>query len=284
MAGLSSDQIPAPRPIRFGRAEPYGARWEFDPDADDGYVKLTSSMTAVLIPELAADVYRYRMSPPGLQNTDGDPMLQIDATVTVSGDATGKLLAHPDFDWEYDDDHERIVWWGKEIPAGQRDFLLAEARARLPEIVEEPDDEPQRWVRGYLTPSSGVFRVEVNSRQRLDRLIRILSKLGANPSVTDEKRFDPAMDLAWGPGTPAAFGGAAAPSDGWEKWWLDESVPALDGLSPRDTARSGDDDAVTRLESMLRQFEYQTGLAAARGEKGVDVGWLRAELGMTGEE
>jgi len=39
--------------------------------------------------------------------------------------------------------------------------------------------------------------VEVNSVQRLTRLLDILRKVGADPVVTSEKRIDPAMDLAW---------------------------------------------------------------------------------------
>ena len=36
-----------------------------------------------------------------------------------------------------------------------------------------------------------------------------------------------------------------------------------------------------RLESLLRQLEYQAGLAAARGERPIDTEWLRTELGLT---
>jgi hypothetical protein len=35
---------------------------------------------------------------------------------------------------------------------------------------------------------------------------------------------------------------------------------------------------VFRLESLLRQLEYQAGLAEAAGQEGKDVAWLRAEL------
>ena len=32
---------------------------------------------------------------------------------------------------------------------------------------------------------------------------------------------------------------------------------------------------------LLRQLEYQAGLAAARGERPIDTEWLRTELGLT---
>ena len=46
--------------------------------------------------------------------------------------------------------------------------------------------------------------VEVNSQQRLTRLLDILAKVGGNPVVTSEKRIDPAQDFAWGTGQRAA--------------------------------------------------------------------------------
>jgi hypothetical protein len=36
-----------------------------------------------------------------------------------------------------------------------------------------------------------------------------------------------------------------------------------------------------RLEGLLRQLEYQAGLAAARSERPIDTEWLRTELGLT---
>ena len=36
-----------------------------------------------------------------------------------------------------------------------------------------------------------------------------------------------------------------------------------------------------RLEGLLRQLEYQAGLAAARGGRPIDTHWLRTELGLT---
>lgn len=282
MIGVPRDEIPEREPIRFGRAEPYGVRWELEEPAGEQYARFASTVTAALMTELAVHVTRYRATPPRLQNTDGDPMLLIDAAVTVAGDVTERLLAHPDFSREDDDDRTRIVWWGKEVPAAQRDTMLAEVRARGQHPVDEPG-EPQRWVRGHLTLGDGQIQVSVNSRERLNRLVRILTQLGASPAVTAEKHVDPALDFAWGSGTPAAVAGAAPAAEGWEKSWLDERVPALGGRTPRQAAE-GDVANVGRLESLLRQFEYQAGLAAFQGTKGIDVAWLRAELDMPGPE
>ena len=45
-------------------------------------------------------------------------------------------------------------------------------------------------------------------------------------------------------------------------------------------AASDDRMDVFRLESLLRQFEYQAGLAEAAGLTGTNVAWLRTELNI----
>lgn len=118
------------------------------------------------------------------------------------------------------------------------------------------------------------LRVEVNSRQRLDRLVKILAGLGAEPTVVDQSSFDPTQDLAWSAGHLLSGGGAAPAGTGWEKVWLDESVPALHGRTPRQVARS---EEWPLLEGLLRQFEWD---AATGGRAGDDIAWLREQLDM----
>lgn len=159
--GQPHDEIPEPEEIRFGHAEPYGARWEYEEPTGGTFAPLASMVTAVLIPQLAAQVAKHRAEP------------------------------------------------------------------RLPN--------------------------------------------------------NPARHFAWGSGRPPAAPGAAPAAEGWENWWLDEQVPALGDRTPRQAA-AGDVSDLTRLESLLRLFEYQAGQAAAQGEKGIDVPWLRAQLNMPGQD
>lgn len=136
-------------------------------------------------------------------------------------------------------------------------------------------------MRGSLRFSPGQIVAEVNSDNRLARLLNVLSKLGAAPAVTDEKRIDPVQDFAW-PGGEAARPGSVAPSgEGWEKYWVDEQLPALGGLTPREASEGKQ---IPQLEALLRQFEYEADLLAARGQRGIDTDWLREELNMTYEE
>ena len=67
-------------------------------------------------------------------------------------------------------------------------------------------------------------------------------------------------------------------TEGQAKAWLDEAIPALQGLTPREAADSDDRMDVFRLESLLRQFEYEAGPAEAAGPAGMNVAWLRGEL------
>jgi hypothetical protein len=85
------------------------------------------------------------------------------------------------------------------------------------------------------------------------------------------------MDFAWPVGQRASQGGTAAAAEGWEKFWLDEKVPALFGRTPRQAARGRER---PYLEAMLRQFEYEADLLAADGKTGVDTAWLREQLDM----
>jgi hypothetical protein len=261
LSGVPRDQLPQPRPVRFGQAEPYCVRWETGETPDPEFAEFASAVTAGLITRLASQVWWKRATPLRLQNTDGDPMLLIDATITIRGDVTRRLLAHPDF-VEEDDEDGQIVWWGERVEP------LA------------PDDEAERWVLGRLTPGEGRIRVRVNSQRRLRRLMPILAAIGAEPRVTEEKQAEPSLDFAWG---PVPGGGDGNAGDGacareWEVNWLDQAVAALDFRTPRQAAQ-GDATDTFRLEALLRQLEYQAGLAKARGERGIDVTWLRAELG-----
>jgi hypothetical protein len=174
-------------------------------------------------------------------NTDGDPMCLITATIAVGGGAADWLAARPDFEPDADEP-ERITWWGALIPDDQRETMMAEAAAQLRaqghQDVELPE-EPQRWVRGVLRVHDGEITAEVNSRERLTRLLDILRKVGATPVVTAEKRIDPALDFAGPAGQHAFQRGGAGPAEGWEKHWLDETVPALRGRPPRPPAAAG---------------------------------------------
>ena len=268
-----------PTAIPFGHAEPHGVYADDQEPVSAAVTSLIGKVTGALITRIAADVHRYRATPPTIANTEGDPMCLITATIAVQDGVVGKLAARRDFDLDTDEP-DRLTWWGAPIPDEQRKAMMAEAIAQLRAQGHkdvEAHEGPQRWVRGVLRVRDREITVEVNSKQRLTRLLDILRKVGADPVVTAEKRIDPAMDFAWAAGQRASKGGAAAAAEGWEKFWLDEKVPALFGRTPRQAARGRER---PYLEAMLRQFEYEADLLAAHGKTGVDTAWLREQLGM----
>ena len=276
---LAGEPEVPPTPIPFGHAEPLGVYADDQEPVSAEMASLMGKVAGAMITRIVADVHRYRATPPAIANTDGDPMCLITATIAVEEGTAGKLAARPDFDSD-SDEPDRVTWWGALIPDGQREAMMAEAMAQLRaqghQDVEAPAG-PQRWVRGVLRIRGREVTVEVNSQQRLTRLLGILRKVGADPVVTSEKRIDPAMDFAWASGQRASEGGAAAAAEGWEKFWLDEKVPALFGRTPRQAARGRER---PYLEAMLRQFEYEAGLLAVDGKTGIDAAWLREQLDM----
>ena len=179
---------------------------------------LMGKVAGAMVTRIAADVHRYRAAPPAIANTDGDPMYLITATIAVQDGVADKLAARRDFDRDTDEP-DRVTWWGALIPDSQREAMMAEAMAQLRAQGHqdvEASGGPQRWIRGVLRVRGREITVELNSQQRLTRLLDILRKVGADPVITSEKRIDPAMDLAWAAGQRASQGGAAAAAEGWE--------------------------------------------------------------------
>jgi hypothetical protein len=269
MTDVPRDRLPEPGAIRFGQAEPYCVRWEAGEDEEPEFTDFAGIVSAAWLTTLVSQVWLKRAKPIAMTNTDDDPMLIIDATVAVSGDVARLLLGHSEFAEDDEGEDGQFVWWGARV--GELGGLLG------------PDDEAERWVLGHLMPGDGQVRVRVNSRRRLDRLMRILATLGVKPRVTEEKHVEPSLDFAWGPVPDGGVGGGAHSGREWEESWLDQAVAALDFRTPWQAAASGAV-GMFRVEALLRQLEYQSGLAAARGEQGIDVAWLRAELGLTGKE
>jgi len=275
------------RPSPFGRAEPHNVyAYEQDPASPEAAV-LIGRIVGSLLPRLVGELHAWRATPPSLANTDGEPLCQIKARIAVR-DAAGvaaRLAAHADFDTD-SEDASRLSWLGREVPAAQRKAMFAEARAQLraqghTDADLEVPDGPNRWVRGRLQFHGSEVTVDVNSRERLARLLTILDEVGAEPTVVDESRVDPAQDLPWPAGHRPFGGGLAPPGEGWERQWLDESVPALRGRTPRQAAGSAEEPL---LEGMLRELEYDADLLAQAGKSGADVAWLREQLGMPADQ
>jgi hypothetical protein len=249
-------------------------RWESGEEPEPEFGAFASPVVARLTPRLAAWVWQKRAERVLLQNTDGEPMVLIDAAVMVDEDVAEHLLARSDFGEEENGVDGQLVWWGEPVDNRSDEPLVLDFREQGSAYAAGPDDEEERLVLGRLTPEPGRVRVQVNSQRRLKRLLRILTEIGAAPKLTEESRSEPSLDFAWGP----------VPSQGltarqWAENWLDQAVAVLEFHTPRHAAEGGQADRL-RLECLLRQLEYQSALPAECGGRPVDTAWLRAELGL----
>jgi hypothetical protein len=278
-SGVPRDLRSEPGEIRFGQAEPYCVRWETGEEPEPEFGEDISPVIARLTTVLASRVWRKRSAPVTLTNTDGDPMVLVDATVAVSGDVTERLSARSDFGEEEGGLDGQLIWWGDRVTDPSDEPIVMHVHQDGSAHLLDPGEDTERLVLGRVTPGRDRVRVQVNSHRRLTRLLRILSDIGAEPEVAEQAQSTPSIDFAWG---PVPDGGS--PAREWEKTWLDQPVAVLDFHSPRHAAAKAAEGSTAdtlRLESLLRQLEYQAGLAAARGERPIDTQWLRTELGLT---
>ncbi|MGH2734312.1 MAG: hypothetical protein ACRDKZ_01930 [Actinomycetota bacterium] len=247
--------------------------------------RVFSHVLSVALPDFIEWVDERRQAPPGLTNTDGEPLSLITAEIEVADRAAllERFRSHPDFDVH--DDGE-AAWLGKVMPQAQVETSMAQLHAQLKASGVDPaeivlPEGPQRWVRATLTPHDDGLRVQVNSTERLDALVELLSELGVAPKVTSRVALDPREDLPWDEAAPTteSRGMSAEAYAAWAQGWLNEEVPALSGQTPREAAQSPSGKVL--LEALLRDFEHRAALSMARGGIGPDVGWLRNELSMT---
>ena len=280
LSGVPSDQLPEPGEIRFGQAEPYCVRWETGEEPEPEFGESVGPVIARLATVLVSRVWWRRSVTVALTNTDGEPMVLIDATVTVSGDATERLSARSDFGEEEGGLDGQLVWWGDQDPGPSDEPLVMHFHQDGSAHLLDPAGDAERLILGRVTPGGDRVRVQVNSHRRLRKLLRILADIGAEPEVAEQAQSEPSLDFAWG----SVPDGGSPPRE-WERAWLEQSVAVLDFRTPRHAAASaaeGNTAEALQLEGLLRQLEYQAGLATARGERPIDTEWLRTELGLTG--
>lgn len=149
-------------------------------------------------------------------------------------------------------------------------------------LVGEMDDG-QRVVRGRVRPSGRRLVVEANSAERLEHLLELVEASAPGLTLVDSV----AVPLA--PSGPPDHGGgvtsepvaveteelveepaSAERMQGYEQRWVDQAVPALGGLSPRQAAC----DETTRRD-LLRLLAEMEG-----GPTGMDAARVRALLDL----
>lgn len=161
-------------------------------------------------------------------------------------------------------------------------------------FVEKIERNGQDWIRGSITLDGDVATLEANSTRRADRLERTLRRAAPGSRLirreeqgmeeameayqeadrdTETTAADTSIDLASNPDVAAALDQVMRQ---YEARWVDEAIPALGGLTPRQALK----DAVMRreLESLLADMEWQLGRGGAGAT--MDPHRIRVLLGI----
>jgi hypothetical protein len=226
-------------------------------------------------------------APPKLQNTDGDPLepttleFELHCSVREAFDRLKglSLIASDDdllgdAEWADDGELSRAVFpWSKKGNKLHRDW--------------------DNTTLGTITVSAGAASVFVNSARRAKKIRGLIDKrLGHDAlylrqtiesvdAMLDPSRLRDVDDA--GPELPSLENtpeGRAFLEDAnrrhWETW-LDDKVPALGNLTPRQAAKTplGRE----RLEALLAEFAWRQDASPTNLIK-MDVGWIRRQLGL----
>jgi hypothetical protein len=197
--------------------------------------------------------------PPRLLNMEGEPMLFCEARYRVAD------------------------------PAG-----AAEALDTLLEPTEEGgwadwvEVDDNRWMRAEVKIEGDELTLSTNSEVRFERAMTAVANAVRGLELLDERRTSPGRLAQQRRGRhlrredtdagmePAAAEGLAAYMRDQEEKWVDQPVPALSGLTPRQAAAD-----LTRREdliALLHEFDRRT---PPPGSVTFDTGRLRSLLGLT---
>ncbi len=156
-------------------------------------------------------------------------------------------------------------------------------------FVETVTRQGQQWLRGTIQLSGDHATIEANSVKRAERLARTLQKAapGARLVRREERSVDDALASSAAGGGSAtepidldAHPEVAAALDTFmrdhEARWVDQPIPALGGLTPRQAA--ADEAARPELEALLDDLAWEERHARDRGRAGDRGGMNAARL------
>lgn len=183
-----------------------------------------------------------RFAPPTLVNTEGDLLMVCEAAVRLADPAV-------------------------------LDEVYVRADDDSPQWFEHVPGKPQ--IRASLKLDGDTVRVETNSEERMDRVLAELARLDPAMTVVEDSRrpmsdFTASSREPIEPDDPEMLAVMDEFIRDYEARWLDESIPALKGLTPRQAA-----DDPTRRGDLIKLLDSFP--ASARG---MSAERLRAALGL----
>lgn len=208
--------------------------------------------------ELVAFLSR-RFAPPTLVNTEGDPLMICEATVRVGASTAIKAAFDDVFDRA---DGEASQWF------------------------EHVTTHGMNRISATLALDGNTLTIQTNSERRMDRVLATVRRLDPSMTLVSDERFPPSDIDDFVRQAPSTAAGALDPNDPefaaaldgfirqYETAWLDESIPALDGYTPRQAA----DDPTRRADLIKLLDSFPT---VVEGGTGMDKNRLRAALGLS---
>jgi hypothetical protein len=181
-----------------------------------------------------------RFAPPVLQNTEGEPLMMCEAGLRVEDPAAVASALDDTYERAEDQPDGALVWF------------------------EHVATDGMQRIRAHLELNGNALDIRANSVARFERVLATVQSLDPSATVVSETR-EPAGDrraigqLAQGnpltrPLDTAIEPDIAAALDemvrDYEAAWLDESIPALAGRTPRQCA-----DDPTRRPDLIRLLE-----------------------------
>lgn len=206
-------------------------------------------------------------APPVMQNTEGEPLALIKATYRL-----------PDAD---------------DAAAALGRKLRDDGEGRFVDLYQGHGRE---WIRGSIAIAGDIATVDANSVKRAARLERLLMRAAPGArlikreesgidellagAISSPPRTKPSADEKFLAHSPEVAAAMVEAMKGFENQWLEESIPALGGLTPRQAAA---DKAMRReLDALLKDMEWSDRRAGPRqaNQGAMDPARLRALLGM----
>jgi hypothetical protein len=220
----------------------------------------------------AVDVMRSRPMPT-LTNTDGDPL-------SLTTDRFELLVRR-------DEAAHRI----ERLKGVVEDE--AEGEDRVFTVTKPANAAHRSWkntIIGTLRLSTRELRVETNSTRRADRLRQIL-EAELTGMIRFRLRSETNTEMLMGEAAKRASRHEARPPEAMApelvaavrsfreqhmRAWLDDSIPALGGLTPREASRTAH--GRRALETLLKEFQQSEDAHPA--DERIDLGFVRDELGL----
>jgi tetratricopeptide (TPR) repeat protein len=208
-------------------------------------------------PAELVEVLSAKYAPPTLQNTEGEPMLQCEAVVRPSDPVR---FPHA-LDERYEPSGEGGEWM---------ELVVTHGMQRVRASIRRDGDD---------------FIVEANSAARYERALGVLREIDPDLQIVSERRTTAGAMLAKARAAGPRSGAALDPDDPavaaaleqmvlqFEASWLDEPVPALGNVTPRQAA-----DDPTRRPDLIRLLDSFPDTGDTRQ---MSPSRLRAALGLT---